>query len=256
MRARKRFSQNFLRDAHILHQMQQAVASTGAQHLLEIGPGRGALTEQLVALKPASLHAIEIDRDLASLLKERWVRSLNLIEGDVLQTPLAELHEAAPIELTVGNLPYNISTPFLLKFQQELPHCNGLFLVQKEVADRLAAQPGTKDYGRLTLMLQRSFFTKKLFDVPPQSFIPVPAVNSTFIELTPLEKPPTLPENFDLIVKDAFGMRRKTLRNALAHWDIDFEAARINPQSRAEQLSLSDYVQLLSFAQPPTSSET
>lgn len=256
MKARKRFSQNFLRDEIILQKMQDAVAAHRAQHLLEIGPGRGALTQQLVALRPTSLRAIEIDRDLASLLRERWVRSLQLIEDDVLQVDLQALHQASPIELTVGNLPYNISTPFLLKFEQELPHCPGLFLVQKEVGERLAAQAGSKDYGRLTLMIQRHFSVKTLFDVPPQSFIPVPAVNSSFIELTPLSKPPVLPEGFELIVKDAFGMRRKTLRNALAKWDIDYQAAGVSPQSRAEQLSLEEYVSLLQQAQLPEHAES
>lgn len=254
MKARKRFSQNFLKDQDILTKMQQAIAASGATHILEIGPGRGALTEQIIGLKPDSLRAIEIDRDLAAILRQRWCRSLALIEGDVLKENLHQMHLEKPIELIVGNLPYNISTPFLLKFQEELPFCPGLFLVQKEVAERLAAQPRCKDYGRLTLMMQRSFKTKILFDVPPESFIPVPAVNSSFILLTPLEHPPALPEGFEQLVKDAFGMRRKTLRNALSGWEIDYPATQISAQSRAEELSLNQYVALLQHGRARPSS--
>lgn len=254
MKARKRFSQNFLKDQDILSKMQQAIAASAATHILEIGPGRGALTEQIIGLKPESLRAIEIDRDLAALLKQRWCRSLTLIEGDVLKESLSQMHLEKPIQLTVGNLPYNISTPFLLKFQEELPFCPGLFLIQKEVAERIAAQPGCKDYGRLTLMLQRSFSSEILFDVPPESFTPVPAVNSSFILLKPLEQPPVLPAGFEDLVKDAFGMRRKTLRNALARWEIDYDAAQISPQSRAEELSLNQYVSLLTHGRARPSS--
>lgn len=254
MKARKRFSQNFLTDSFILEQMQEAIAATKAQHILEIGPGRGALTEQIIALKPQSFRAIEIDRDLASLLRKRWCRSLELIEGDVLAQDLTALAQQAPLELTVGNLPYNISTPFLLKFQQELPRCPGLFLVQKEVALRIAAQPFSKDYGRLTLMLQRSFRSKILFDVPPESFFPIPAVDSSFIMLEPLKDLPLLPAGFDDIVKDAFGMRRKTLRNALSAWNINYDAAGISSGSRAEELSLIQYVTLLQHARARPSS--
>jgi 16S rRNA (adenine1518-N6/adenine1519-N6)-dimethyltransferase len=251
MKARKRFSQNFLKDSDILEKMRNAVAATAASHILEIGPGRGALTEQLIALKPAYLRAIEIDRDLIALLKQRWCRSLQIIEGDVLKQDLHSLHQELAIHLTVGNLPYNISTPFLLKFQEELPFCPGLFLLQKEVALRLAAQPGCKDYGRLTLMLQRSFETTILFDVPPESFIPIPAVQSSFVRLQPLEQQRHTPPLFEQLVRDAFGMRRKTLRNALAHWIVDYSRADINPQSRAEELSFDDYMRLVVHSTPP-----
>ena len=241
-RARKRFGQHFLHDPAIIRRIVDAIAPTPVARLVEIGPGRGALTGLLLE-RSGTLDVIEIDRDLVAALHERYAHEsrLRVHSGDVLDVDFCALAAGTPLRL-IGNLPYNISTPLLFHIYAHA-HCveTMVFMVQKEVAARLAADPDTEDYGRLSVMIQWRFDVEKLFDVGPGAFQPPPQVESSVVRLTP--RAPRIPlhdtERFALIVQRAFGQRRKTLRNALR--DIvglpAFERAGVDPQRRAETLS-------------------
>jgi len=228
-RARKRFGQHFLSD-------------------WEIGPGQGAITEPL-AERAGHLHVVELDRDLVSQLRKRYGDRDNVTvhEADALQFDFGALGENLRV---VGNLPYNISTPLLfhlLKFRDAITDMH--FMLQKEVVERMAANPGTKAYGRLGIMLGCHLSIESLFDVGPECFSPPPAVTSAVVRLDPLP-----PGTFDIadeqglstLVATAFMQRRKTLRNSLrkAADAYDFEAVGIDPGQRPEQIAIGDYVRL------------
>lgn len=250
-RPRKRFGQHFLHDPAVIRRIVDAVApkSTEADtsryatpRMVEIGPGRGALTGLLLE-RIDTLDAIEIDRDLVAALTERHGHDgrLHLHSGDVLEFDFCTLAAGRHLRL-VGNLPYNISTPLLFHLYAQA-HCieTMVFMMQKEVAARLAAAPNAKDYGRLSVMIQWRFDVSALFDVGPGAFQPPPQVESTVVRLTP--RAPRLalrdPERFAHVVKSAFAQRRKTLRNALRDV-VDlaaFERSGIDSARRAETLS-------------------
>lgn len=241
-RPRKRFGQHFLHDPGIIRRIVDVVAVAPHARVVEIGPGRGALTGPLLE-RLGALDAVEIDRDLVAALAERFGREtrFQLHSGDVLGFDFCALAAGTPLRL-VGNLPYNISTPLLFHLYEQA-HCieTMVFMVQKEVAARLVAAPGGKDYGRLSVMIQWRFDVATLFDVGPGAFQPPPQVDSTVVRLTP--RPPRTElhdaDRFARVVKAAFGQRRKTLRNALR--DIvdmgAFERAGVDPARRAETLS-------------------
>lgn len=247
-RPRKRFGQNFLQDPAIIAQMIQALHLKKSDLLVEIGPGRGALTAPLLSSLD-SLTAIEIDRDLQVILKETLTGAsrLNLLNGDALTFDYARF--GSPLRI-VGNLPYNISTPLLLHL---LSYCSQIrdmhFMLQKEVVERLAAAPGTRDYGRLSVMVQYFCTVTPLFDVPPEAFYPSPKVCSAVVRLEPHDTPPFPDVSRSLLEKTvakAFHMRRKTLANNFK--DIfgaeDLIALGLDPKTRPEQLSVMDYVRL------------
>jgi 16S rRNA (adenine1518-N6/adenine1519-N6)-dimethyltransferase len=245
--ARKRFGQNFLADAHYVARIVDAIAPQRGDNLVEIGPGLAALTEPLIA-RAGHLHAIEIDRDLALRLTGRFdTTQLTLHVADALAFDFSVLGEGLRI---VGNLPYNISSPLLFhlaRYDDRIVDVH--VMLQREVVARMTAQPGTPDYGRLTVMLQAKFAVRRLFVVPPGAFSPAPKVDSAVARLTPLGgmKPVIGDEAlFARIVAAAFGQRRKTLRNALA--TICGEAvladAGIDPKARGETLGIGDYVRL------------
>jgi len=244
IQARKRFSQNFLHDQGIIKQIIDAVDAASRTHVVEIGPGRGALT--LTLLQQAQVFsAIEIDRDLIELLKPHFQNSATLIESDVLKFDFAHL---TPTPLTViGNLPYNISTPILfhlLKFKKIIDSM--FFMLQKEVVLRMAASPGSKEYGRLSVMVQYVCEVDPLFLVPPSAFEPAPQVESMVVRLKPYKKSPYGEiadfTKFANIVQHAFGQRRKTLRNALKALDVIIPEALTS--KRAGELSVDDFVNL------------
>ena len=241
-RPRKRFGQHFLHDPGVIRRIVDAVAAAPTVRVVEIGPGRGALTGPLLE-RLGALDAVEIDRDLVAALAQRFAHQsrFQLHSGDVLAFDFCALAAGTPLRL-VGNLPYNISTPLLFHLYAQA-HCieTMVFMVQKEVAERLAATPGGKDYGRLSVMIQWRFDVAKLFDVGPGAFQPPPQVDSTVVRLTPC--PPRMKlhdaERFARVVKAAFAQRRKTLRNALRD-TVDmpaFERAGVDPARRAETLS-------------------
>jgi len=246
--ARKRFGQHFLVAPEYIEQIVAAISPREGDTLVEIGPGRGAITDPLSALAPL-LHAIEFDRDLAAELAKRYADRPNVTihEADALSFDFASLGDSLRL---VGNLPYNISTPLLfhlLKFRQSIVDAH--FMLQKEVVDRICAKHGNRDYGRLTIMLGCRMESVPLFDVPPQAFSPPPRVISTVVRMRPLPDGSfeiADDRSLDTVVRLAFSRRRKTLRNALGGLAIpaDLEAVGLDPALRPEQVSIEDWVAL------------
>ena len=248
--ARKRFGQHFLHDRSVLDRIVEALAPQPEQAVLEIGPGRGALTERLVS-RSRTLDAVEIDRDLAALLRERFgsATGFELHECDALEFDLAALAQRRGQRLRViGNLPYNISTPLLFHVAAAHEHVDDLHvMLQKEVIDRIAAKPGSSEYGRLTVMLAPWFETRHLFDVGPGAFTPAPRVWSAVARLTVRREPAfAVPRAYARTVSAAFSQRRKTLRNALRSLlDIEgIKAAGVDPGVRPETLSPAQFAAL------------
>ncbi len=247
-RARRRFGQNFLHDASVVARIIDAIDPRRGQTIVEIGPGQAALSGALIE-RAGHIQAVEIDRDLAASLRVRFpADKLTLIEADALKIDWTAIAET-PLRI-VGNLPYNISTPVLFAL---LPIAARVidqhFMLQKEVVDRMVAPPGSKTYGRLSVMLQFRYQLVKLFDVPRSAFKPAPQVTSSVVRMQPLaavELPGVDAKTFARVVAAAFGQRRKTLRNALSEL-LDTEeitAAGIDPQARAETLGVQSFVAL------------
>lgn len=254
-RARKRFGQNFLTDPYIVAGIVAVISPQRDDHLVEIGPGLGILTESLLPCVTA-MDAIELDRDIIPKLEEHC-RSLgdnsgelHIHQADALKFDFAALaKDGRPLRI-VGNLPYNISTPLmfhLLSMHNLIQDMH--FMLQKEVVERLAATPGGKDYGRLSVMMQYHCQVESLMDVPPEAFTPAPKVNSAVVRLQPYREPPVSVDDVNRLgklVTQAFSQRRKTLRNTLKPMlSADkMEAVGIDPQRRAETLSLAEFAML------------
>jgi len=259
-RARKRFGQNFLHDRHVVQRILDTIDPQPGQAVVEIGPGLGALTGELIA-RAGAITAVEIDRDLAARLRERFAPAqLDLVEGDALALDWATLAQRLGGSLRiVGNLPYNVSTPLLFALLPIAEHvCDQHFMLQREVVERMAAAPGSKDYGRLSVMLQWRYRVERLFNVAPGAFHPVPKVQSSIVRLRPLP-PELLPavalEDLAAMVAAAFGQRRKTLRNAVASLlsEAQIEQAGVDPGARAETLDVAAFVRLCRAARAPES---
>jgi 16S rRNA (adenine1518-N6/adenine1519-N6)-dimethyltransferase len=253
--ARKRFGQNFLVDTQVINRIISSVAPSPGDVLLEIGPGQAALTAPLQE-SGAELHLIELDRDLVARLEDRFSGCENVFihACDALKADIAEITAGRRCRL-VGNLPYNISTPLIfhvLKWQDLVIDMH--FMLQKEVVNRMAAAPGSRTYGRLSVMTQFRARVTALFDVPPESFSPAPKVTSSIVKLEPLAHPPADPGTFsdlETVVAAAFSKRRKTLRNSLKGLlsAAQIEAAGVDPAQRAEQLDLSQMAALARLLQ-------
>ncbi|GGI84963.1 16S rRNA (adenine(1518)-N(6)/adenine(1519)-N(6))-dimethyltransferase RsmA [Legionella impletisoli] len=250
-RPRKRFGQNFLQSPHVIMAIIQAINPKPDDIVVEIGPGQGALTRPLLQRLNA-LTAIEIDRDLQPFLKALPDASnkLTVLDRDALSVDFSELGNDLRI---VGNLPYNISTPLILHLVQDTSSIKDMhFMLQKEVVERLAASPGGKDYGRLSVMVQYFCEVEPLFVVPPEVFFPKPKVDSAVVRLTPHTHTP-YPEidfkNLESLVAKAFSMRRKTLANNLKPIvdKASLITLGIDPTRRPEQISISEYVQIAKF---------
>ena len=247
---RKGLGQNFLQDANISRKIVAALGVTPADTVIEIGPGRGALTEHLLALD-CTLHVVEFDRDLAEYWQEQTARypQLSVHSGDILAFDLSSVLTTPGQHLKViGNLPYNLSSPILLHLMQFKAQLDCLvIMLQAEVIDRLCAVPGNKTYGRLSVAIQQGFAVDALFTVPNTAFIPPPKVTSAVAKLTPHSNHQIAdPALFEHVVKTAFAQRRKTLRNNFKHADFwpslaDYE---IDLSRRAETLSVEEYVAL------------
>jgi 16S rRNA (adenine1518-N6/adenine1519-N6)-dimethyltransferase len=242
---RKRFGQHFLADDAIIDAIVDAIDPQPGEAMVEIGPGLGAMTMPLLE-RIERLTVVELDRDLAARL--RRVAGLEVVEADVLKVDFAALAAAAGRPLrVVGNLPYNISTPILFHLLEAVEHVvDQHFMLQKEVVDRMAAGPGGKDYGRLSVMLQWRYEIESVLDVPPEAFDPPPRVDSAIVRMLPL--PP--PEGVDAVllgelVTVAFSQRRKLLRHTLGRWmeqrgtEVGFDLQR-----RAEEVPVADYLAL------------
>jgi 16S rRNA (adenine1518-N6/adenine1519-N6)-dimethyltransferase len=248
MPVRKRFGQHFLHDRGVIRRIVAAVAPLPGERVVEVGPGRGALTWDLLE-RAHSLDVIEIDRDLARELKEdaRATPGLHVHVQNVLDTDFMSLRGAgAPLRI-VGNLPYNISTPLLFRLlEQQGAIADMHFMLQKEVVDRITAQPSTKEYGRLTVMIAAVAQADALFDVGPGAFSPHPKVWSAIVRLRPAPGP-----RFDIgdagvlrsLVTTAFSQRRKTLRNGLKTLlsAQQIEECGIDPQLRPETLTPAQF---------------
>ena len=240
---RKRFGQHFLHDPGIIARIVRALEAHPGDRLVEIGPGRGALTAQLLALPGITLDAIEIDRDLAELLRTRFTGAphLTLHGGDALEFDFSALarERGGPLRV-LGNLPYNISTPLLFHLLQHADAIIDLTLMlQREVAARLAAAPGDRDYGRLGVMLAPRVQVQRLFEVGPGAFQPPPKVWSAVVRLTVRQPPFPLSPDYARIVAAAFAQRRKTLRNALSQilTAEQIRACGVDPGARPETLA-------------------
>jgi len=248
--ARKRFGQNFLTDQNIIRKIVSAIAPQPGDALVEIGPGLGALTRPLMEACE-HLHVVEIDRDLIARLKaEHPAERLTVHEGDALKFDFSTLPDGLKV---VGNLPYNISTPLLFHLADYAERVREMtFMLQKEVVERMVAEPDTEAYGRLGVMLQYRFRMARLFDVPPGAFHPAPKVTSAIVRMQPRPLSELDCNDAKLlgrIVTAAFGQRRKTLRNTLKGIvaDADFEALGIDPVARGETLSLADFVRIANY---------
>ena len=249
--ARKRFGQHFLTSPEIIDQIVAAIAPSAGDTVVEIGPGQAAITMPLAA-NATTLHAIEFDRDLVSELTSRFSTQehVTIHAADALSFDFSSLGERLRI---VGNLPYNISTPLLFHLLDHQAHIlDAHFMLQKEVVERMSAAPGSKNFGRLTIMLGCQMEVVPLFDVPPTAFSPPPRVISSVVRMRPLPKPGYDVRNRDMlakIVRTAFSRRRKTLRNALQGVaDVSaIEAAGISIRDRPEQLSIANWVQLANY---------
>lgn len=248
-RPRKRFGQHFLHDPNVVARIVAAIDPREGDRLVEIGPGQGVLTAPLLERVP-SMTAVEIDRDLAASLQQRFGAKLRLIVEDALGVDFTALRGSGPKLRIVGNLPYNISTPLLFHLLEHRAAIADMhFMLQKEVVERMAAAPGSKTYGRLTVTLAPWVKVESLFTVGSGAFRPPPKVASAVVRLTPWERPPFRvedPQAFELIVRRAFGQRRKRLRNTLKGiLDAQaIEAQGIDPDLRPEQISAEQYARL------------
>ncbi|MFD2300558.1 16S rRNA (adenine(1518)-N(6)/adenine(1519)-N(6))-dimethyltransferase RsmA [Paracidovorax citrulli] len=243
---RKRFGQHFLADQAIIDAIVRAIAPAPGQPMVEIGPGLAALTQPLVE-RLGRLTVVELDRDLAQRLRSHG--QLDVIESDVLKVDFSAV--AADLGATririVGNLPYNISTPILFHLLEHVDVVEDQhFMLQKEVIDRMVAQPATSDYGRLSVMLQWRYAMEDVLFVPPESFDPPPRVDSAVVRMVPHAAPaPVAPRLLEELVQVAFSQRRKLLRHTLGRWlEARQFTGTFDTQRRAEEVPVADYVAL------------
>ncbi|MGV1044935.1 16S rRNA (adenine(1518)-N(6)/adenine(1519)-N(6))-dimethyltransferase RsmA [Limnohabitans sp.] len=252
--ARKRFGQHFLTDGGIIDAIVDAIAPQAGQAMVEIGPGLAALTQPLVE-RLGHLTVIELDRDLAVRL--RLHEQLTVVESDVLKVNFTDLSHSMLAAATaaaksskirvVGNLPYNISTPILFHLLEHVAVIEDQhFMLQKEVIDRMVAQPATSDYSRLSVMLQWRYDMANVLFVPPESFDPPPRVDSAVVRMVPLAQPPVVNvKTLETLVQVAFSQRRKILRNTLGKWlDEKGFAGTFDLQRRAEEVPVAEFVAL------------
>ncbi len=244
---RKRFGQNFLVSPGVIRNIVEAIAPRREERMVEIGPGLGALTAPLLE-RLDHLYVVEIDRDLIARLKERFPpERLTIHQGDALDFDFGALGRDLRV---VGNLPYNISTPLLFHLAAFADSVRDMhFMLQREVVDRMVADPGTADYGRLSVMLHYRFDMDRLFIVPPGAFNPAPKVDSAIVRLIPKSVDALAACDEVLLAKlvlAAFGQRRKMLRNNLRELvdEAGLAAAGIAPTARAEELAVADYIRL------------
>jgi 16S rRNA (adenine1518-N6/adenine1519-N6)-dimethyltransferase len=254
-RPRKRFGQHFLHDRSVIAQIVATIGVRAGDCVIEIGPGKGALTRALLEVTD-TMHAIELDKDLVAYLAREFDETRLVVhQGDALAFDVVKLAEPGARLRVVGNLPYNISTPLmfhLLKSREQISDMH--FMLQLEVVNRLAAQPSTSDYGRLSVMTQLQCHVEALMRVGAGAFTPPPKVESAIVRLTPRETPLLPPQHttaFTQLVAAAFSQRRKTLRNALKNLmsASQIETAEIDPSRRPGTLSVDEYIALCSVHQ-------
>lgn len=242
------WGQNFLSDEGVLERIAEEALLRPGEPCVELGPGLGHLTHYLLA-SGAKVTAVERDRDMVRALNEQKFEGLTVVEGNAAETDFAKVANAEQV-VVVGNLPYHLSSPILFEVLDQVDHVpRAVFTLQKEVVDRLAAEPGNRDYGILTVMLGLRFRVENVFDVPAHLFHPPPKVDSAVLKLTRLEKPRAEVKDelrFRKVVKAGFAQRRKTLSNSLKsdktlHWEGVLERAGIDGSRRAETLSVEEF---------------
>lgn len=253
--AKKRFGQNFLTDQGVINSLVEAIAPQTADLMVEIGPGLGALTKPLLQ-KLKQLHVVEVDRDIIAWMQAEYAKpayaqsNIRIHNADALKFDFSSL---GPGLRVTGNLPYNISTPILFHLLANVSHITDMhFMLQKEVVERMVAQPSTPAYGRLSVMLQYHLQMDYLITVPPGAFEPAPKVESAFVRCVPHATLPFIAKDeavFAKVVLAAFSQRRKTLRNTLKGLlaDEGFSALNIDSQQRAENLSVADFVAIANY---------
>jgi 16S rRNA (adenine1518-N6/adenine1519-N6)-dimethyltransferase len=254
-RPRKRLGQHFLSDARLLGRIADALGATSDDTVIEIGPGRGSLTSQLLT-RAGRVIAIELDRDLAPVLRERWKDDprFTIVEGDVLEQDLGAL--AGGPYLLIGNVPYNITTPILFHAMRHPRPERAVYLVQREVAERVVAAPGDEAYGALSVNVQALAHAELLFGVPAKAFNPPPKVESAVLRITPRAEAVITPAEegpFRILVQGAFGLRRKQLRRVVRTlWSLEAAGADevlgragIDPEARPETLGADRFAALL-----------
>jgi len=242
---RKRFGQNFLNDNLVIDRIIDSINPQPSQVIIEVGPGLAALTQPLLE-RVDSLQVIEIDRDLIAKLRARNNPKLIVHEADVLTIVWPDLAQGAKLRI-VGNLPYNIGTPLLLKLLDAREHIADIHvMLQKEVVDRLCASVGSRAYGRLSVLMQSCFNVQALFDVTPDAFTPPPKVQSAVVRLTPLPDSPEheLTQKLSQATRLAFANKRKTLRNNMKQTlsAAMLEEAGLDPTARAETLTIDQFL--------------
>lgn len=248
--AKKRFGQNFLTDQAIISSLVDAISPKTNDLMVEIGPGLGALTQPLMQ-QLEMLHVVEVDRDIITWMEKTYVqKKITIHNSDALKFDFSSLGSAIRV---VGNLPYNISTPILFHLLDNVASIIDMhFMLQKEVVERMVAEPSTAAYGRLSVMLQYRLQMEYLFTVPPEAFDPAPKVESAFVRCVPHASLPYPADDealFARVVTAAFGQRRKTLRNTLKGLldDDGFKDLNIDSQHRAENLSVADFVKISNY---------
>lgn len=252
LHAKKTLGQNFLFDLNITQKIAQASSVTDQDTVIEIGPGPGGLTRALLKTNARKVVVIEIDKRAIHILEELKdiaPQRLNILQADALTINLADI-TLAPRKI-IANLPYNVATPLLIRWLKQADAFSSMTLMfQKEVAERITAQPGSKSYGRLSIMCQAQTTCKRLFDLPPSAFTPPPKVTSSIVYFVPHSPviEPKLYQCLELVTKFAFGQRRKMLRSSLKGLPINvselLEKARIKSTQRAEELGLQDFLRL------------
>ena len=247
---RKRFGQNFLVDAAVIDAIVRAIDPQPGEAMVEIGPGQAAMTRPVLQ-RIGVLHVVEIDRDLVAVLQKKFPPAQLIVhQADALQFDFAQLAPENGRLRIIGNLPYNISSPLLFHLMRVADRVRDQhFMLQKEVVERMVAQPGSKDFSRLTVMLQARYAMELLFVVPPTAFDPPPKVDSAIVRMIPLPAAQIKVRDWNClseVVAQAFSQRRKMLRNTLSTLaqEIDVVAAGIDPQARAEDVAVETYVEL------------
>ncbi|MBN9343016.1 MAG: 16S rRNA (adenine(1518)-N(6)/adenine(1519)-N(6))-dimethyltransferase [Caedibacter sp. 38-128] len=252
LQAKKTLGQNFLLDLNLTQKIAQAAGVTDQDTVIEIGPGPGGLTRALLKTNARKVVAIEIDEraiHILEQLKDIDPRRLDILQADALTINVTDI-TSAPRKI-IANLPYNVATPLLIQWLKQADTFSSMTLMfQKEVAERITAQPGSKDYGRLSIMCQAQTVCKRVFDLPPSAFTPSPKVTSSVVHFVPHTPtiPPKLYQSLELVTKFAFGQRRKMLRSSLKGLNVDvpelLEKAGIESTQRAEELSLQAFLRL------------
>ena len=251
LKPKKSLGQNFLHDKNIIDKIIHASNIGSNDEILEVGPGTGNLTELIISQNPKKIDVIEKDKNLASILEEKFLNKINIITEDILRLPV-EFYSRRKF-LILGNLPYNISTKILSTWclNNKLSVSKMILMFQKEVAERIIADVNSKNYSRITILSKWKFNIRKVTDVKPNSFFPKPKVHSTVLEFTPKKKIHKIedPKNLEKITKVFFSQRRKMIKKPInilfKKFKFDYKKFNINPSDRPQNLDIDKYLKIV-----------